>query len=78
MDSPLEGPVRDEALVTLATRYFSSHGPATLSDFVWWSGLRVKDARLAIDAAGAGLTQELGRARVVVGAVEARAPRSSR
>jgi winged helix DNA-binding protein len=51
-------PTREEGLATLATRYFSSHGPATLPDFVWWSGLRVMDARLAIDAAAARLSRE--------------------
>lgn len=40
---------RDEALAELAQRYFSSHGPATLQDFVWWSGLPVADARKAVD-----------------------------
>jgi len=40
---------RDEALAKLAQKYFSSHGPATLQDFVWWSGLPVKDARHAIE-----------------------------
>ena len=30
---------RDEALTKLALRYFTSHGPATLRDYVWWSGL---------------------------------------
>ena len=39
---------REEALAELARRYFASHGPATLRDFVWWSGLRVKDAALAV------------------------------
>ncbi len=53
-----KSPTREEGLATLATRYFSSHGPATLPDFVWWSGLRVNDARLAIAAAGARLTKE--------------------
>jgi hypothetical protein len=43
---------RDEALATLAGRYFASHGPATLQDFAWWSGLLVADARRAIAAAG--------------------------
>ena len=38
---------KGEALANLAGRYFSSHGPATLQDFVWWSGLQVKDARQA-------------------------------
>lgn len=41
------GPVlaREEALATLALRYFTSRGPATLHDFVWWSGLAVADAK---------------------------------
>lgn len=43
---------REEALGTLAERYFTSHGPATLADFVWWSGLTVTDARRAIAIAG--------------------------
>jgi hypothetical protein len=49
---------RDEALAVLATRYFASHGPATLRDFVWWSGLRVKDAQAGIEEAGSRLVQE--------------------
>jgi hypothetical protein len=43
---------RDEALAELTRRYFRSHGPATLRDFVWWSGLRVADARAGIALAG--------------------------
>ena len=43
---------REEALAALAARYFTSHGPATLRDYVWWSGLTVKDAKTGIDAAG--------------------------
>lgn len=42
---------RDEALGELARRYFQSHGPATVRDFVWWSGLTVREARLAVDIA---------------------------
>jgi hypothetical protein len=30
---------RDDAVRELVRRYFRSHGPATLKDFVWWSGL---------------------------------------
>ncbi len=41
---------KEEALYELALRYFSSHGPASLDDFRWWSGLNVKDARTAVDA----------------------------
>lgn len=39
---------RDEALAKLTRRYFTSHGPATLADFVWWSGLTVNDAQEGI------------------------------
>ena len=46
--------IRDEALAELARRYFTSHGPATLRDFTWWSGLAVADARRAVEAAGVG------------------------
>lgn len=40
---------REEALAKLVARYFTSHGPATIKDFVWWSGLTVKDAQAGID-----------------------------
>lgn len=40
----------EEAAAELARRYFTSHGPAALSDFVWWSGLPVKTCRQAIEA----------------------------
>ena len=43
---------RDAALAELARRYFTSHGPATLQDFTWWSGLLAADARRAVEAAG--------------------------
>jgi hypothetical protein len=47
---PRPAPIsRDEALGRLAQKYFTAHGPATLQDFVWWSGLPVRDARKAID-----------------------------
>jgi hypothetical protein len=51
---------RDEALTALTVRYFTSHGPATVRDFVWWSGLTVKDARSGIEMAGKALSQETG------------------
>jgi hypothetical protein len=35
---------REEALAELSERYFTSHGPASLQDFTWWSGLTVADA----------------------------------
>lgn len=42
-------PNREESLAELATRYFTSHCPAGLPDFIWWSGLPVKDARRAVE-----------------------------
>jgi hypothetical protein len=50
---------RDEALAELARRYFMSHGPATLQDFVWWSGLIVSQARAGIEMAKPHLVQEM-------------------
>ena len=56
---PDPGPAltRDEALATLAQRYFTSHGPATAADFAWWAGLTMADgsrcaARGRVPAAG--------------------------
>lgn len=40
---------RDESLAELTTRYFQSHGPATLQDFVWWSGLTTADAKAGLE-----------------------------
>ena len=44
-------PDRDETLAGLAERYFAGHGPATLRDFAWWSGLTLTEARTGLDAA---------------------------
>ena len=40
---------RDESIAQLAQRYFTSHGPATVHDFAWWSGLSVTDAKKGIE-----------------------------
>ncbi|HZT77300.1 MAG TPA: winged helix DNA-binding domain-containing protein [Vicinamibacterales bacterium] len=40
---------RDEALAELTRRYLRSHGPATVRDFAWWSGVAVADARRGVD-----------------------------
>jgi hypothetical protein len=42
---------RDEALARLARRYFQSHGPATVRDFSWWSGLTLTETQRAVELA---------------------------
>lgn len=49
-------PEREEALATMALRYFRGHGPTTRQDFAGWTGLTAADAKLGIAAAGAELT----------------------
>lgn len=43
---------REEALAEIARRYFASHGPATIEDFMWWTGLTKKEASEAMALAG--------------------------
>jgi hypothetical protein len=52
------GLTREEALALLAQRYFAHHGPATLADFVWWSGLTVADANAGIEGTRSQLSSE--------------------
>lgn len=47
----------DAALATLTMRYFASHGPATLQDFAWWSGLTAAEVRQGVALAGNTLGQ---------------------
>ena len=46
---PAKSVTKDEALAKLARRYFISHGPATIKDFIWWSGLTAADAKIALE-----------------------------
>jgi hypothetical protein len=48
----LRKPDREEALATLANRYFQSRAPATDRDFAWWAGLTLATARESIRLAG--------------------------
>jgi winged helix DNA-binding protein len=50
-------PERAEALGLIATRFFRSHGPATVADLVRWTGLTVKDCRAGVAAAGDALAR---------------------
>jgi hypothetical protein len=49
---------RDHALALLARRFFRSHGPATIKDFSWWSGLTMADAQAGAATAGDGIVSE--------------------
>lgn len=40
---------KEEALGRLALRFFTSHAPATIQDFVWWSGLSLTECRQGIE-----------------------------
>ena len=48
----------DEALAKLAQRYFTSHAPATLQDFAWWSGLTARQATRALEMVKSSLVSE--------------------
>lgn len=49
----------EEALATLAYRYFASHGPATVKDYVWWSGLTMTQAKQGLHLLGDRLNHEV-------------------
>ena len=49
---------RDESLAEIAKRYFTGHGPATLQDFAWWSGLTTADATAGLEMTKRLLAQE--------------------
>jgi hypothetical protein len=47
----------DEALAELARRYFMSHGPATVQDFIWWSGLPAAEGKKGLEMIKPGLVE---------------------
>lgn len=46
--APGRGFDREDALAELTLRYLASHGPATVKDLAWWSGLTVADLKHAL------------------------------
>ena len=49
---PKEKTDRDEVLMRFTRKYFQSRQPATLEDFIWWSGLNISDCRKGIELLG--------------------------
>ena len=47
----------EEALATLALRFFTSHGPASLADFAGWTGLTMSQARAGLRDAAPSLAE---------------------
>lgn len=50
---------RDEALVELTLRYFTSHGPATAKDFKSWSSLTAADIKKGLEMVASQLEHEI-------------------
>lgn len=48
----------DEALAALTRRYFTGHGPASVDDFAWWSGLTKTQCRAGLELVGSTLIRE--------------------
>ena len=58
--APAAAPVaRDEALARLALRFFTSHGPATVRHFAWWSNLSLRDCAAGLAAVRDGLASDI-------------------
>jgi len=47
-----------QAFAELTYLYFASRGPATIQDYMWWSGLAASDASAGIEGASARLVSE--------------------
>lgn len=55
---PMKELHKEEALAKLAIKYFRSHSPASLQDFIWWSGLSITEAKQAVGLIDAELIKE--------------------
>jgi hypothetical protein len=57
--APRTAPIpKEEAIAKLAKTYFMSRGPATLQDFVWWSGLSTAEAKQGLETVKADFLSE--------------------
>ena len=52
---------RDDAVIELVRRYLGSHGPASVKDLGWWSGLTMSDLRRALADLGDEVESEVVR-----------------
>jgi hypothetical protein len=64
---------RDAALAELTRRYFRSHGPAGVQDFVWWSGLTTTDARAGLEMVQRELVEDIVDGKTFWRSADARA-----
>jgi DNA glycosylase AlkZ-like len=46
---------REEGLARLTLNYFNSHGPATIQDFAWWSGLTIAEVKRSLEMVSSSL-----------------------
>lgn len=53
------GVIREDALIELTRRYFTSRGPATLKDFAAWSSLTTAEARNSLEAISGEFEREV-------------------
>lgn len=49
---------REESLAEITKRYFIGHGPATIQDFMWWTGLVSTDAKSGLEMVKKDLNSE--------------------
>ncbi|MDD5028844.1 MAG: winged helix DNA-binding domain-containing protein [Rhodoferax sp.] len=75
--APTPPKTRDEALAELAARYFLSRGPATLHDFIWWSGLSAAEARSGLAAIQPRLVSETVGQRTYWLPADSRSPKAT-
>jgi hypothetical protein len=61
---------RDAALAELAFRYVRSRGPATVADFIWWSGLAPSDARAGFESLRSKVVSEVREGQTYVRSTE--------
>lgn len=55
---PVKEQPDDIAMAEFTLRYFTSHGPATVQDFVWWTGLTATEAKAAHELVKSSLVSE--------------------